>query len=320
MPSPTIAPVSSVEYLAPRDFVHSPAALARQWALADAERYTRWLATHHYENFHVVTFLLPKSLHQDFYNVYGFCRWADDLGDEMGDPRESLRLLAWWREELDAMYGGRATHPVFVALEGTVRRHTLPRDLFADLIHAFVEDQMVIRYQTWPDVFDYCRYSANPVGRLVLRLCGYADEKRDRMSDATCTALQLANFWQDVTVDLEKDRVYLPLDLLARHGYSERELFQKKFTPAFREVMKDAVTVARELFLEGLPLSRTVNLRLAFDLELFSRGGLQVLRKIERLGYNVLRKRPHVTKVERVTLLLGALMRTMTRTVFERAA
>jgi len=316
MPSSTIAPPASAEYLAPRDFVHSPEALARHWSVSEAERYTHWLATHHYENFHVVTFLLPRRLHQDFYNVYGFCRWADDLGDEMGDPRESLRLLAWWREELDAMYAGRATHPVFVALEGTVRRHALPRELFADLIRAFVEDQMVIRYQTWPDVFAYCRYSANPVGRLVLRLCGYADEKRDRMSDATCTALQLANFWQDVTVDLEKNRVYLPLELLARHGYSESDLFGKKFTPGFAAAMKEAVGVARELFLEGLPLARTVNCRLAFDLDLFSRGGLRVLRKIERQGYDVLRQRPHVSKVERVTLLLGS----MVRTVVERAA
>ncbi len=310
MPSPTIAPAASLEYLAPRDFVHSPAALARKWTVADAESYTRWLATHHYENFHVVTFLLPKSLHQDFYNVYGFCRWADDLGDEMGDTQESLRLLAWWREELDAMYAGRATHPIFVALEGTVHRHSLPRELFADLIHAFVQDQTVTRYQTWPDVFAYCRYSANPVGRLVLRLCGYADEKRDQMSDATCTALQLANFWQDVTVDLAKDRVYLPLALFERYGYSERELFQKQFTPAFREVMKDAVAVARELFLEGLPLVRTVNRRLAFDLDLFSRGGLQVLHKIQMQGYDVLRKRPHVNKVERAILLVRAIVRT----------
>ena len=324
MPSPPIAPASTAEYLAPRDFVHSPEALARHWDVSGAERYTRWLATHHYENFHVVTFLLPKSLHQDFYYVFGFCRWADDLGDEMGDSRESLRLLAWWREELDAMYAGRASHPVFVALEGTARRHSLPRELFADLIHAFVEDQTVTRYPTWPDVFAYCRYSANPVGRLVLRLCGYADDERDRMSDATCTALQLANFWQDVTVDLEKGRVYLPLELLARHGYSERELFAKKFTPGFREAMKEAVGVARDLFLEGLPLARTVNRRLAFDLDLFSRGGLRVLSKIERQGYDVLRQRPHVTRVERVALLLGAVMRTMTRaplrTVVERAA
>lgn len=320
MPSATIAPVSSADYLAPRDFVRSPAALAMRWSVADAQRYTCWLATHHYENFHVVTFLLPKNLHQDFYNVYGFCRWADDLGDEMGNAQESLRLLAWWGQELDAMYAGRATHPVFVALEGTVQRHKLPRELFADLIHAFVQDQTVTRYRSWPDVFAYCRYSANPVGRLVLRLCGYADEKRDRMSDATCTALQLANFWQDVSVDLGKDRVYLPLDLLGRHGYPESELFARKFTPAFREVMTDAVAVARELFLEGLPLTRTVNLRLAFDLELFSRGGLQVLRMIERQGYDVLRARPHVSKAGRVMLLLGAMVRVPFRGLGERAA
>jgi squalene synthase HpnC len=320
MSSPTIAPDAAADYLAPRDFVHSPDALARRWDVAGAESYTRWLATHHYENFHVVTFLLPKRLHQDFYNVYGFCRWADDLGDEMGDTQESLRLLAWWREELDAMYAGRAMHPVFVALAGTVRKHNLPQQLFADLIQAFVRDQTVTRYRTWPDVLDYCRYSANPVGRLVLRLCGYADAERDRMSDATCTALQLANFWQDVTVDLEKNRVYLPLDLMERFGYSEADLFAKKFTPAFREAMKEAVGVAHELFMQGLPLARTVNRRLAFDLDLFSRGGLQVLRKIERQGYDVLRQRPHITKTERMMLLAGATVRTMTGGVFSRAA
>jgi len=309
-------PAATVEYLGPRDFVHSPAALERRWGLPDAERYTRWLATHHYENFHVVTFLLPRNLHQDFYNVYGFCRWADDLGDEIGDTQESLRLLAWWREELGAMYAGCPRHPVFVALEGTARRHGLPEELFGDLIRAFVQDQTVTRYGAWADVFGYCRYSANPVGRLVLRLCGYADEERDQMSDATCTALQLANFWQDVTVDLEKDRIYLPLALLEKHGYTESELFARTFTPAFRAVMKEAVDVAREWFAEGLPLARTVNRRLAFDLDLFSRGGLQVLRKIERQGYDVLRRRPRIGKVERATLLLGS----VARVAFERAA
>jgi squalene synthase HpnC len=309
-------PAATVDYLGPRDFVHSTTALERNWTAADSELYTRWLATHHYENFHVATFLLPKSLHQDFYNVYGFCRWADDLGDEIGDTRESLRLLAWWREELEAMYAGCPRHPVFVALEGTARRHNLPKQLFADLIRAFVQDQTVTRYRTWAEVFGYCRYSANPVGRLVLRLCGYADDARDEMSDATCTALQLANFWQDVTVDLQKDRIYLPLALLERHGYTETELFAGKFTPAFRAVMKDAVDVAREWFVEGLPLAQTVNRRLAFDLDLFSRGGMQILRRIERQGYDVLRRRPHITKVERVLLLLGSVV----RVAFERAA
>ena len=320
MPTPTIEPVSSAEYLSPRDFVHSPAALARPWSVPAAESYTRWLATHHYENFHVVTFLLPKSLHQDFHNVYAFCRWADDLGDEIGETAESLRLLAWWRGELDGMYAGRAMHPVYVALEGTARRHSLPRELFADLIRAFVQDQTVTRYQTWPEVFEYCRYSANPVGRLVLRLCGYADDQRDRMSDATCTALQLANFWQDVTVDLKKDRIYLPLSLFEQYGYSEAELAAHKFTPAFRLLMKDAVDVAQALFEEGLPLARTVDRRLAFDLDLFSRGGMQVLRKIRRQGYDVLRRRPHIGKVERISLLLRAMARVPFRGAGERAA
>src|SRR5271166_1564244 len=227
-------PAATVEYLGPRDFVHSTAALERNWTAADSDLYTRWLATHHYENFHVVTFLLPKSLHQDFYNVYSFCRWADDLGDEIGDAAESLRLLAWWREELHAMYEGRVRHPVFIALEGTARKHDLQVGLFDDLITAFEQDQTITRYRTWQDLFRYCCCSANPVGRLVLRLCGYPESERDRLSDATCTALQLANFWQDVTVDLDKDRVYLPLDLMERHGYTLDDLRAHRFNPGFQ--------------------------------------------------------------------------------------
>ena len=297
--------------LAPKEYIYSAGALDDTYDRTGAEQYTRWLATHHYENFHVVTFLLPKRLHQDFYNVYAFCRWADDLGDEIGDAAESLRLLAWWRRELEAMYVGEVKHPVFVALEGTAHKYNLPIQLFADLISAFEQDQRITRYANWLDLFGYCRYSANPVGRLVLRLCGYADDDRDRLSDATCTALQLANFWQDVTVDLKKDRVYLPLDLLDRHGYSLAELRAGTFNPAFQAVMHDAVEVARKLFQEGLPLVKMVDKRLAFDLDLFSRGGLRVLEKIKRQNYNVLARRPAISKVERVSLLLASLWQTL---------
>src|SRR5215471_19323995 len=233
--------VAAPEYLPPAAFVRSPEATRKTWTSPEAASYTRWLATSHYENFHVVSFLLPKRLHQDFYNVYSYCRWADDLGDEIGDRDESLRLLSWWRAELFAMYDGRATHPVFVALGPTVKKYGIPIEPFSDLIHAFIQDQTVTRYHDWDELFGYCKCSANPVGRLVLYLCGYSDSERQRLSDATCTALQLANFWQDVTVDLEKDRVYIPLDILARHGYTLDELFARRFTPAFREVARELV-------------------------------------------------------------------------------
>jgi len=295
--------------LPPREFVLSPEAAAARYSPADAEAYTRWLATHHYENFQVVSFLLPKRLHQDFYNVYAYCRWADDLGDEMGSQAESLRLLAWWRTQLAAMYAGEASHPVFIALRGTVARHAIPQQPFADLIQAFEQDQTVTRYAAWEDVYGYCRYSANPVGRLVLYLCGYRDAERQRLSDATCTALQLANFWQDVAVDLEKDRVYIPLEVLARHGYTLEELYARRMTPAFREVMREIVARARALFLEGLPLPSMVDRRLALDIDLFSRGGLRVLDKIAAQDYDVLARRPAISKAERVWLLLGSLVR-----------
>lgn len=303
-------------FLQPVQFLASSEARERAWTRDQSLAYTRWLATHHYENFHVVSFLLPKRLHQDFYNVYSFCRWADDLGDEIGDAQESLKLLAWWRGELHAMYAGEARHPVFVALRDTAARHELPIEPFDDLITAFEQDQTVKRYRNFEELFGYCRYSANPVGRLVLALCGYRDAARYELSDATCTALQLANFWQDVTVDLQKDRVYLPLDVLERHGYPLEALFTRRFDSRFASAMKEAVEVARELFLKGLPLAGQVDRRLAIDLELFSRGGLKVLEKIERQGYDVLRARPSISKTERVALLFGAI----TRRAFSRAA
>jgi len=303
-------------FLSPAEFVRSPEALNQPYSADEARAYTRWLATHHYENFHVVSFLLPKRLHQDFYNVYSYCRWADDLGDEIGDKAESLRLLDWWSGELNEMYEGRAKHPVFVALLPTIRKYSIPREPFADLVAAFIQDQQVSRYRDWDELFGYCRNSANPVGRLVLYLCGYSDPLRQELSDATCTALQLANFWQDVTVDLLKDRIYIPLEIMERHGYTVEELFAHRFTPAFREVMREIVVKARELFTKGLPLPGMVDRRLALDIDLFSRGGMRVLDKIEQQGYDVLAARPAISKGERVRLLLQSLA----RVAFQRAA
>jgi squalene synthase HpnC len=305
-----------VPLLGPKEFVRSPEAMAARWTPAEATDYTRRLATHHYENFHIASFLLPRRLHQDFYNVYAYCRWADDLGDEIGDTEESLRLLEWWRSELDEMYAGRARHPVFVALRSTIEKYAIPPEPFHDLIRAFVQDQTVTRYETWSGLLEYCRYSANPVGRLVLYLCGYSDGERQRLSDSTCTALQLANFWQDVTVDLDKDRVYLPLEVLRRHGYTLEDLAARRMTLAFAAAMREMVDRTRTLFLEGLPLARRVGRRLAVDIELFSRGGLRVLDKIERQNYDVLSRRPAISKAERAGLLLG----TLARAAFARAA
>jgi len=210
---------------------------------------------------------------------------------------------------LEAMYQGRATHPVFVALRRTVERHQLPQQPLADLLKAFRQDQTVRRYRTYEELLEYCRYSANPVGRLVLHLCGYRDAERQGLADATCTALQLANFWQDVAVDLEKDRIYIPLEAIERHGYSLDALQARRVTPAFRSLMQEAVELARSLFLTGLPLARRVDRRLAVDIELFSRGGLRVLEKIERQNYDVLSRRPVISRLDRLRLLLEAAAR-----------
>ena len=278
-------------------------------SLAEAREYCRRLATGHYENFSVVTWFLPKRLHQHFYAVYAYCRISDDLGDEVGNAQTSLRLLDAWHEELNACYEGRPKHPVFVALAETVRECNIPKQPFADLLTAFRQDQTVTRYQTFEDLLGYCLNSANPVGRLVLYVCGYRDPELQQLSDYTCTALQLANFWQDVAVDLEKDRVYIPLEVLGRHGYTLEDLFARRSTPAFRKVMRETVARAREFFIEGLPLASRVNWRLALDIDLFSRGGLRVLDKIAAQNYDVLSRRPAISKAERVRLLLGSLAR-----------
>ena len=300
-----------VAHLQPKQYLQCVAAGTTVCSEGESQDYTRWLATHHYENFHVVSFLLPKKLHQDFYNVYAFCRWADDLGDEIGDPAESLRLLAWWRNELFAMYQGEASHPVFVALRNTVVRHEIPVEPFDRLIRAFEQDQTVTRYRDFDELFGYCVNSANPVGHLVLYLCGYRDRERQQISDFTCTALQLANFWQDVTVDLAKDRVYLPLKLLADHGYTLEELFARRYNQAFCAAMAEAVDVTEELFRKGLPLVKMVDRRLSLDLDLFSHGGIKLLWKIRLDNYDVLKQRPYISKAERAGILLQCLRRLM---------
>src|SRR5688572_1237692 len=223
-------------------------------SLEDSRKYTRWLATHHYENFSVATFLLPKTLRQHFYNVYAYCRWADDLGDEVPDPKTALELLNWWEDQLRECYAGRATHPVFIALQDTVGHFDIPIDPFRDLLIAFRQDQTVHRYATWDEVLGYCRNSANPVGRLVLYLGGYRDPERFALSDYTCTALQLANFWQDVSRDLDKDRIYIPLDLLVAAGLTESDLFERRFDDRYIKLMSGLVARTRELFQRGDPL------------------------------------------------------------------
>ncbi len=278
-----------------------------------ARQYCASLARSHYENFHVVSFLLPAELHQDFYNVYSYCRWADDLGDETGDPAQSTRLLGLWREQLAACYRGSVSHPVFLALGETIGRHEIPPEPFEDLITAFLQDQKVTRYPTYSDLLGYCRYSANPVGRLVLYLCGYRDAERQTLSDFTCTALQLANFWQDVRVDLEQGRIYLPLEDLARFGYSEEGLQRGEFNPQFRDLMRFEVERTRGLFAAGRPLVQRVERRLAADIDLFTRGGLEILRMIERQGYDVLSRRPALGARSKLRLLAGAVVRRVFR-------
>ncbi|MFN0055711.1 MAG: squalene synthase HpnC [Planctomycetales bacterium] len=290
---------------------------ARVPSPAEAEAYCRALAQSHYENFPVVTWLLPASLHQHFYNVYAYCRWSDDLGDEVGDAARSLELLAWWREELAACFEGRPGHPVMVALATTIREFDIPREPLVDLISAFEQDQTVQEYETFDQLRDYCRRSADPVGRLVLSLCRRATPENFAWSDAICTGLQLANFWQDVARDQAIGRVYLPREDRDRFGYSVDDLQERRETPAFLALMRYEVDRAREFLRPwrrpDRPELRQFPWRIQVDLELFARGGERILDRIERIGYRVWSQRPVVTKGDVVGLFLRALGRTAWR-------
>jgi squalene synthase HpnC len=274
--------------------------------LEEARAWCKHLAETHYENFHVASWFLPEALRPHFHAIYAYCRVSDDLGDEVGNTEQSLALLDLWGRELDACYEGRARHPVFVALAETIRACSIPKEPFADLLTAFRQDQTVTRYADMDEVLHYCRYSANPVGRLVLYTCGYTDEERFRLSDATCSALQLANFWQDVRLDFAKDRVYIPQDDMQRFGVTDSTIRQGIATPEFRALLKHEVDFARSLFNQGLPLINMVNRDLALDLDLFSRGGLEILNAIEQQDYDVLSARPAISKRTKLQLALRA--------------
>jgi squalene synthase HpnC len=277
-------------------------------ALEDARRYCERLAKTHYENFSIATWFLPRRLRQHFYNVYAYCRISDDLGDEVGDPQQSLELLDQWEAELNACYEGSPKHPVFVALAETVKQCGIPKHEFSDLLIAFRQDQTVTRFETFDDILGYCRYSANPVGHLVLYLCGYSDAERQQLSDYTCTALQLANFWQDIFVDYGKGRIYLPLEDLRRFGVTGDDIAQRRATPQFIAMMKFEVERARDWFARGFPLVKKVNRELAIDLELFSRGGQEILNAVERQGFDVLRARPEISKSRKLLLVMRAVI------------
>ncbi len=275
--------------------------------LDEARAYCQRLATTHYENFHVASWFLPERLRPHFHSIYAYCRIADDLGDEVGNREQSLALLDLWGRELDACYQGEARHPVFVALAETIRACDIPKQPFADLLVAFRQDQNVLRYPSMDDVLDYCRYSANPVGRLVLYACGYRTPEMFLLSDFTCTALQLANFWQDIHSDYERGRIYLPLDDMQKYGVDEATIARREPTAGFRQLVRHEVDYTRQLFTNGLPLIDMVDRELALDLDLFSRGGLEILHAIERRHYDVLTMRPVISKARKLGLLTRAL-------------
>ncbi len=254
---------------------------------------------------------MPRALRPHFHAIYAYCRVSDDLGDEVGDTEVARALLDWWGRELDACYAGTVRHPVFVALAETIRECNIPQEPFADLLVAFRQDQTVTRYRTMDDVLRYCRYSANPVGRLVLYACGEAnDSDRDekfRLSDATCSALQLANFWQDVRGDLlTRNRIYIPQKDMDFFEVSEADMEAGVATDSFRGLLRTEVAFARTLLDEGLPLIGMVRRDLAIDLDLFSRGGLEILNAIEKQDYDVLSARPAISKSTKLGLALRA--------------
>ena len=312
MATTTIAPASSAsnEQLLAAGWAALPAAYrmpASAPTLEEARIYCKNLTESHYENFTVASWFLPARLRPHFNSIYAYCRISDDLGDEVGDTQQSLALLDYWAQQLNDCYAGITRHPVFVALSETIRTCDIPKEPFADLLVAFKQDQVVTRYETRDELIGYCGNSANPVGRLVLYACGYRDSERFALSDHTCTALQLANFWQDVSVDWKKDRVYIPQEDLRRFGLTDTVMTGSVADDHFRALIKDEVQWTRALFAAGMPLISMVDQDLALDLDLFSRGGLEILSAIEKQKYDVLTSRPSLSKGRKMALMCRAL-------------
>jgi hydroxysqualene synthase len=287
--------------------ISAPLAVEGAWPLDRAYQYCERLARSHYENFPVGSALVPKRLRKHFYSIYAFARIADDFADEgYGEgytERERLELLVQWRVMLIESFAGRATHPVFVALADTQARFDLPAELFEDLLSAFEQDVTLRRYEGFDQLLDYCRRSANPIGRLILLLFGYPDEQRHRWSDDICTALQLANHWQDVAIDLDKDRVYLPDEDLARFGLAADDLTRSRSSGSFRRLMKFEVERTREMFARGKPLCTSVSGRLGIELRAVWLGGMRILERIEQNNYDVFAHRPVITSTDKLRIL-----------------
>jgi squalene synthase HpnC len=274
-----------------------------------AQSYCSHLARTHYENFSVASLLLPRPLLRHFHNIYAYCRWADDLADEAGGGSYAMSLLRWWREELQSCYLGRPHHPVMVALQETIHTFEIPQESFVNLLFAFEQDQLIKRYQSFSQLLGYCKYSANPVGHLVLYLCRAHDRERARLSDFVCTGLQLANFWQDVARDMDIGRVYLPEEERLRFGYKEDDLNQRRYNHYFMDLMAYLVDRTRDLFQRGSPLVELMPGESRADIELFIQGGMGILRKIEDCKYNVWKKRPVLSKWEKMGLIAGVAVR-----------
>lgn len=280
----------------------------------DAFVFCENLAKTHYENFTVVSLFIPKIHRQHLYNLYAFCRYSDDIGDEVKDLNLSLQLFNLWRNELHQCYQGTPQHPVFIALQQTIQAHDLPIEPFQKLIKAFEMDQTITRFPNFEKLLYYCEHSANPVGRLFLNIFGYRNEERYQLSDHTCTALQLANFWQDVSVDYQKGRIYIPQEDMRNFGYSESELALGVYNDAFIKLMQFEVDRAWEFFQKGLKLIHHIDGRLKLDVECFSRGGMKILERIRHMKYNVLKDRPALTKWDKIQILYLAFFRQLLKT------
>ncbi|MGH7843325.1 MAG: squalene synthase HpnC [Candidatus Binataceae bacterium] len=285
----------------------APGAEVSAASLADAYAYCARLARSHYENFTLASWLMPRAMRPHMYAIYAYARIADDFADELADRERSLAKLDEWERELDLAYAGAPRHPVMVALAETARRFALPREPFADLLRAFRGDVDFRGFETIDELLEYARFSANPIGRIVLYLFDYRDAERQHLSDLVCSGLQLANFWQDVAIDQAKGRVYFPRRDLERFNVTVAELGAGQISPAFVALMRHEIEFARDLLTRGAELHRLVDRRLSRDILMFAGGGLAMLRAIERIGYDVFTRRPKLTRFDYLRLGLRAL-------------